>query len=72
MADEKVPSPRSGRRTFLWGLLTGAGVVTALGARQKTATARPSGPEPRAAESTGPILYRRTEEAERYYRTLYY
>ncbi len=71
MKDEKAPAPRSGRRTFLMGLLTGAGVVTALGARRTTAAARPSASEPRPADPAAPILYRRTEEAERYYRTLY-
>ena len=54
-----------GRRSFLKGLLTGAGVAVALGMVPKKAAAqkKPGVPDP--------ILYRRTEEAEKYYRTLY-
>jgi hypothetical protein len=59
-----------GRRTFLVGLMTGAGAVAALTGVPRKAVARKEGEAP---EPTGrkPILYRRTEEAERYYRTLY-
>jgi hypothetical protein len=58
-----------GRRTFLTGLVTGAGVVAALGgAPRKTATKKPEAGENQVA---GQVLYRRTKEAERYYRTLY-
>lgn len=58
-----------GRRTFLAGLLTGAGVMTAVSAAPRKAAAKK---EPgRGASAAGPILYRRTKEAERYYRTLY-
>ncbi len=67
MSEAKVPA----RRTFLVGLLTGAGVVTTLAGVKRESVARPSAPEPRPADSADPILYRRTEEAERYYRTLY-
>ena len=54
-----------GRRSFLKGLLTGAGVAVALGMVPKKAAAqkKPGVPDP--------ILYRRTEETEKYYRTLY-
>jgi len=54
-----------GRRSFLKGLLTGAGVAVALGMVPKKAAAqkKPGVPDP--------ILYRRTEEVEKYYRTLY-
>jgi len=58
-----------GRRTFLVGLMTGAGVAAALGAGPRKAAAKtqpttsPAGFEP--------VLYRRTQEAERYYKTLY-
>ena len=58
-----------GRRGFLAGLLTGAGVAAALGVAPRKAAAKKKltqGPSP--AE---PILYRRTKEAERYYKTLY-
>ena len=56
-----------GRRRFLVGLLTGAGVAMAVGLLPKKAKAEvgtKKGPEP--------ILYRRTKDVERYYRTLYY
>jgi hypothetical protein len=57
-----------GRRTFLAGLVTGAGVVAALGGTsRKTATKKAKAGETPIA----PIVYRRTKEAERYYRTLY-
>jgi hypothetical protein len=72
MKDEKPGAGRSGRRTFLVGLLTGAGVVTALGGGKKdTATARPAAPSAERTDPAAPILYRRTAEVERYYRTLY-
>lgn len=60
------------RRTFLVGLLTGAGVAAAVSA---VALPRPS--EAKKVASGGPagrsepILYQRTPEAERYYKTLY-
>jgi hypothetical protein len=61
---------RSGRRTFLMGLVTGAGVTTALGVgRPGAAGARSAKTAP--GEASSPILYRRTEGTERYYRTLY-
>lgn len=58
------------RRGFLAGLVAGAGAVAALATtpRKATATKDAAGD---AGAPTGPILYRRTEEAERYYRTLY-
>ena len=56
----------SGRRKFLKGLLTGAGVTAALGLAGKKVAAAPKKPSTRE-----PILYRRTEDVERYYRTLY-
>ena len=54
-----------GRRSFLKGLLTGAGVAVALGMVPKKAAAqkKPGVPDP--------ILYRRTEEVEKYYKSLY-
>ncbi len=67
MSDAKTPA---GRRTFLAGLLTGAGAVAALTGAPRKAAARkePPAPDPAAPQ---PVLYRRTEEVERYYRTLY-
>lgn len=59
----------SGRRTFLFGLLMGAGAAAALvGASRKATETKKPRQEASAAE---PVLYRRTEETERYYRTLY-
>jgi len=58
----------SGRRKFLKGLLTGAGVTAALGMTGKKAAAVTKPKKPSTRE---PILYRRTEDVERYYRTLY-
>ncbi|MBI4081582.1 MAG: hypothetical protein HY423_03120 [Candidatus Lambdaproteobacteria bacterium] len=55
------------RRTLLAGLLAGLGVASlALGIGR-------GGPRRAAAAPAeeGPILYRRTPEVERYYRTLY-
>jgi hypothetical protein len=55
------------RRKFLAGFFaTVAGVATALLVPKRGGAVEKS-PTPEA----GPILYRRTEEAERYYRTLY-
>ncbi len=57
------------RRKFLAGFLAGvAGTVAWLLAPKRASAA---GKKPTAL-ATGPILYRRTEESERYYRTLYY
>jgi hypothetical protein len=58
------------RRSFLGVFLAGAaGLGTLLLAPRR---ARVEAKKPPAVDpGTGPILYRRTEEAERYYRTLY-
>ncbi|MGH7399296.1 MAG: formate dehydrogenase [Candidatus Rokuibacteriota bacterium] len=71
MNEQHGSERRPTRRTFLVGLVTGAGVAAALGTAvtRKVAASVPSEP---AEPSLGPILYRRTAEAERYYRTLYY
>lgn len=56
------------RRKFLAGFLASvAGIAAWLLAPKR---ARAAGKK-LAEASTGPILYHRTEEAERYYRTLY-
>lgn len=59
----------AGRRSFLVGLLTGAGAVAALSGAPERAVAKRE--PPRDTTAAEPVLYRRTEEAERYYRTLY-
>lgn len=69
---EREKGHGNSRRTFLFGLLTGAGVAAAV-----TAAALPRPPEAKKAAAGGPasrsepILYQRTPEAERYYKTLY-
>jgi Rieske Fe-S protein len=59
-----------GRRGFLVGLLTGAGAAAAIAAvvPAKASARREQSPGATAFE---PILYQRTEDVERYYRTLY-
>ncbi len=66
MSEQKKPA---GRRRFLFGLLTGAGAAAALSSATQTATAKPE--TAAAPTEPQPILYRRTEESERYYRSLY-
>ena len=66
--DKNTQANGPSRRKFLVGMLTGAGVATiaavAVGKNgEKSATSD--------ATPTGPILYRRTAETERYYKTLY-
>jgi hypothetical protein len=59
---------RHPRRKFLAGFCSAvAGIATAI-VLPKRARAQEKSPP---ATDTGPVLYRRTEEAERYYRTLY-
>jgi hypothetical protein len=68
----KREKSRVGRRTFLAGLATGGGVAAALGAKTGKAAASRADAAPPASPSTAePVLFRRTAEAERYYRTLY-
>jgi hypothetical protein len=56
------------RRKFLTGFLTStAGAIAALCVSKKARAIEKTPP----ATETGPILYRRTEETERYYKTLY-
>lgn len=57
------------RRAFLVGLLTGAGAAVALGTAPRKAAARKKSAQ--VASAAGPILYRRTKDVERYYKTLY-
>jgi hypothetical protein len=73
MPNDDKQVARRGRRTFLAGLLTGAGAFAALGGQKPgTAAAKPAAPPEQAPDTAAPILYRRTAEVERYYRTLYY
>jgi hypothetical protein len=67
MKREKSPV---GRRTFLAGLVTGGGVAAGLGAATGKAAPKQVDP-PREASAGEPVLFRRTGESERYYRTLY-
>ncbi|MGH7279298.1 MAG: hypothetical protein ACREJG_11510 [Candidatus Rokuibacteriota bacterium] len=67
MNEKETPKAGPGRRTFLAGLLTGAGVAAALGTG--TVAAKDKTTEPPADPKT--VLYRRTADVERYYRTLY-
>ena len=60
----------SDRRGFLKGVLVAAGATSATMLTAGKAFAK-SERAIRSDTSKGPILYRRTEEAERYYKTLY-
>lgn len=72
MAEQQDRRPPA-RRAFLVGLFTGAGAVGALAAvtRRPDAVAPASAPAASQVGGTEPILYRRTEHVESYYRTLY-
>ena len=60
----------SDRRNFLKGVLVAAGATSATMLTAGKAFAKAEGVTG-SDTSKGPILYRRTEEAERYYKTLY-
>ena len=68
MRQNIVSKEGQSRRTFLSGVLTGVGGVAALLSFSGNAQAARKTP---TVPATGPILYRRTPEVERYYRTLY-
>lgn len=55
------------RRTFLARFLTGLGAAAALLSRPRRGRAA----QPSGTPVKGPVLYRRSAETERYYRTLY-
>ncbi|HZS31886.1 MAG TPA: formate dehydrogenase [Methylomirabilota bacterium] len=59
-----------GRRGFLAGLFTGGGLAAALGTTTGRAAPRTAAPA-RQPSPGEPILFRRSAESERYYRTLY-
>lgn len=56
------------RRAFLAGIIAGLGTAGAAMASKRVSQSVRHEPE---APSTDTVLYRRTEEAERYYKTLY-
>jgi hypothetical protein len=56
------------RRKFLAAFLAGMAGIAALPSLFKQARAAKKNP---TVQTKGPILYHRTEETERYYRTLY-
>ena len=55
------------RRTFLARTLAGLGAAAALLSRPRRGRAA----QPEVPPAKGPVLYHRTAETERYYRTLY-
>ena len=59
----------SGRRGFVLGMLATAGATSAALLTTHSAKAKEKSFNDEIKEN--PILYRRTEEAERYYKTLY-
>jgi hypothetical protein len=66
--EEKMEQGSQPRRKFLAGFLAAvAGTAALLLAPRRV---RAAGKKP-TAQKTGPILYHRTEETERYYKTLY-
>ncbi len=56
------------RRTFIAGMVAAVGGAAALLSRSKSSEAREAAP---VASTSGPVLYQRNEETERYYRSLY-
>ena len=56
------------RRNFLFGLVAGAGVASLAAAAPRGAAAKT---REQSAEPATETLFRRGEEAERYYKTLY-
>lgn len=67
MSRDGEPQAGQGRRTFLARALTGLGAAAALLSRPRRGRAA----QPAGTLAKGPVLYRRTAETERYYRTLY-
>ena len=65
--ESKKPANRVSRRKFFAGLAAGlgvAGVAVAAAKGEKAVAAT-------VENDKGPVLYKRTAEAERYYKTLY-
>lgn len=61
--ETKSATPEASRRNVLLGLVAGAGVTAAV-----TSSAQAQGKA--APKSSGPVLFKRTAETERYYKTL--
>jgi len=59
---------KTGRRRFLTGILAGAGVAAVAATAPRAVRA---GKPQEDSSDQGPILYRRTKDVERYYKTLY-
>ena len=68
MENTELPEKQP-RRKFLARLMATIAGASALGWLAKKSRAETIQPPP--AQDAGPILYHRTEETERYYRTLY-
>lgn len=66
--EQKELQGKQPRRRFLAGLLASIAGGAALLFAPRRARAEAKKP---TAQDSGPILYHRTEETERYYRTLY-
>ncbi len=56
---------KSTRRGFFAGLLAGAGALAVLGGSKEASAA------PKTGKAHEPILYRKTKESVRYYKTLF-
>ena len=67
MSSDGETQAGQGRRTFLARFITVLGSAAALLSRPRPSRAATGSEKP----ATGPILYRRGAETERYYRTLY-
>lgn len=59
---------KTSRRGFLVGMAAGLGTAAAAVSSAGKVKAKGLAPEQKAS---GPVLYRRTAETERYYKTLY-
>lgn len=68
MSEDKKSRKPAGRRNFLVGLLTGAGATAAISAAPHAAATKEKAAE---APPSAPVLYSRTEDTQRYYRSLY-
>ena len=62
MNENKGTKPSASRRGFLTGLLAGAGAAAAMTSAKAQSAAKPG--------ATGPVLFRRTAESERYYKSV--
>ena len=66
MSTDSESQTGKARRTFLARLLAGMGAAALLSGPRRARAAKH-----RQTQAEGPILYRRSPETERYYRTLY-